>query len=202
MEKNILIVVDMQNDFVYGKFFTKQAQNIVKPIFQEINIETVPYDKIIFTKDTHEINEFVGNEELSSYEGRLFDMHCVGKADIDLVYPLNKTIENSNTTVGLKNSFDGSLRIENILQLCYPDTMTMFNFYICGVCTDICVLATAIGLTRLRETKSITVFTDLCAGTSPKAHKAAISAMKPFKINTTTIGKFRFEHRNDMEAEK
>ena len=57
--KHFLIVVDMQNDFIYGKFFNKNAQNIVNSVFQEINYNTVQYDKIIFTKDSHENDEFI-----------------------------------------------------------------------------------------------------------------------------------------------
>ena len=46
----ILIVVDMQNDFVYGSLGTKEARGIVKRLADKVN----GFDgKIIFTRDTH-----------------------------------------------------------------------------------------------------------------------------------------------------
>lgn len=188
--KNILIVVDMQNDFIYGKFFNKQAQNIVESVFQEINYNTVPYDKIIFTKDCHEKDEFITvspNKNKITYEGRWYHPHCFESADADIVYPISKAIQYSDTTIGLKNQFDGSWRIMDILKEAYPTEKEPFNIYICGVCTDICVLATAIGLTKYKNVNNITVITNLCAGTSPKAHKTAVAALKSFAIETTTI---------------
>ena len=179
----------MQNDFIYGKFFNKNAQNIVNLIFQEINQNTVPYDKIIFTKDNHEKDEFItlsSNENTITYEGRWFTSHCTADADTDIVYPISKAIRYSNTIVGLKNQFDGSWRVIDILHECFPTEEEPYNIYICGVCTDICVLATAIGLTKYKNIKNITVITDLCAGTSPKAHKTAVTALKSFGIETIT----------------
>ena len=188
--KNILVVIDMQNDFIYGNFFNKKAQNIVNPIFQEIITNTVPYDKIIFTRDTHEDKEFDeinNNWNGTTFEGRHFAQHCIDLADKDLVYPISKCVSLSFTTNVLKNSFDGSKRIANALHEEYPTEKEGFHYYLCGVCADICVLATAIGLTKEKLTRKITVFTDLCAGTSPKAHKTAIAALKPFAIETITI---------------
>lgn len=187
--KNILVVIDMQNDFIYGKFSNKNAQNIINPIFQEIEQNTVPYDKIIFTKDHHEKDEFItisSNENKITYEGRWFDSHCTADADTDIVYPISRAIRYNDTTIGLKNQFDGSWRVIDILHEYFPTEKEPYNIYICGVCTDICVLATAIGLTKYKNIKSITILTDLCAGTSPKAHKTAIAALKSFNIETIT----------------
>lgn len=189
MGKNILIVIDMQNDFIYGKFSNKNAQNIVNPIFQEIEQNTVPYDKIIFTKDHHEKDEFITispNPNRVTYEGRWFGSHCVQSADSDIVYPISKAIKYHNTITGLKNQFDGSWRVIDILHEECPTEKEPYNIYICGVCTDICVLATAIGLTKYKNIGSITVLTNLCAGTSSKAHKTAIAALKSFGVETIT----------------
>ena len=196
--KNILIVVDMQNDFIYGKFFNKNAQKIVKPIFQEITINTVPYDKIIFTKDTHNFDEFdtINSYQKTTYEGRCFPQHCTEIADSDIVYPLSKTIELPTTTTLLKSTFDGSDRIINLVKEFYPtEKDDGFHIYICGVCTDICVLATAIGLTKFNLIKNITVITNLCAGTSTKTHMSAVAAMKSFKIDTKTTKQIKQKHK-------
>ncbi len=179
--KNILIVVDVQNDFIYGQFSTKQARNIINPIFQEIYNSTAFYDTVIFTKDSHKKEEFSNGKNLS-YEGRHFNTHClVDTADTDIVYPLNPT----KGMVVLKDTFDGSLRIIEALKNKYPSE-DIYNIYICGVCTDICVVATALGFADLHSINEIAVISDLCAGTSPKGHKAALAALSPFGIKTYT----------------
>ena len=192
--KNILVVIDVQNEFIYGQFSNKNSQKIVKPIFQEINQNTVPYDKIIFTKDCHEKDEFITispNENRVTYQGRWYHPHCTDNADADIVYPISKAIKYDNTTISLKNQFDCAWRVMDVLNEAYPTETDPCNFYICGVYTDLCVLATAIGLTKYKNIKDITVLTDLCAGTNPKAHKTAIAALKSFAIDTITTKKLK-----------
>ena len=204
MEKNILVVIDVQNDFIYGKFSTKQAQNIVKNIFEEIRNTTVLYDEIIFTKDTHDFYDFFPRT-LATYEGYRVKSHCVrNTSGWDIVFP----IKDCPGEVILKDIFDGSKRIIDFLVEKYNlDWGSLrgdakFNFYICGVCTDICVLATSVGLTKYNCVNRITVLTDLCAGTSPKAHKTAVAAMAPFGIVTATIKDIKKKHKKYSKIKK
>ena len=204
MDKNILVVIDVQNDFIYGKFSTKQAQNIVKNIYEEIRNSTVLYDEIIFTKDTHDFCDFFPTEK-ATYEGYRVGQHCIrDTSGWDIVFP----IKDCSGQVILKDVFDGSKRIIDFLVEEYNLDWgslkgdTKFNFYICGVCTDICVLATAIGLTKYDCVHGITVLTDLCAGTSPKTHKTAVAAMAPFGIVTTTIKDIKKKHKRYSKIKK
>jgi nicotinamidase-related amidase len=182
--KNILVVVDMQNDFVYGKFKNKNAEKIISKINYLISTYPELYDNILFTKDLHSPEEFK-NGTLQSYEGKTFSQHCLcNSGGADLVYPFKDfLIEGINEEV-YKNHFDGSKRIEDRLIEFYRKDVdkVKFNYTLCGVCTDICVLATAIGLTNRISTNQIEVLSCACAGTSPKAHKTALAAMKPFGI--------------------
>ena len=64
MEK-ILIVVDMQKDFVDGSLGTKEAQSIVPAVKDKIeNFE----GDIIFTKDTHE-EDYLNTQERTESSG-------------------------------------------------------------------------------------------------------------------------------------
>ena len=66
---NILVVVDMQNDFINGSLGTKEAQGIVNNVSKEIN---AGYDYIFLTQDTHLENY------LSSQEGKFLPVeHCI-----------------------------------------------------------------------------------------------------------------------------
>ena len=68
MEK-LLIVVDMQNDFVDGALGTSEAQAIVPLVAEKIKAHEGP---VVFTRDTHRPNY------LETQEGRKLPVvHCV-----------------------------------------------------------------------------------------------------------------------------
>ena len=65
----ILIVIDMQNDFIDGSLGTKEAEAIVPAVVKEIKKD---YDFIFCTRDTHDENY------LNTNEGRhLPVLHCL-----------------------------------------------------------------------------------------------------------------------------
>lgn len=57
-----LIVVDMQNDFIDGALGTKEAVAIVPNVKKKIEEYKSRGDRIMFTRDTHEINYLETNE--------------------------------------------------------------------------------------------------------------------------------------------
>ena len=60
--KKVLIVVDMQNDFIDGTLGTLEAQAIVSNVKKKIEEYKARGDKIIFTRDTHQDNYLETNE--------------------------------------------------------------------------------------------------------------------------------------------
>ena len=93
MEK-ILIVVDMQKDFVDGSLGTKEAQAIVPAVKDKIeNFE----GDIIFTKDTHE------EDYLNTQEGQnLPVVHCIrGTAGHEIIEELQPYTIESIELIGL-----------------------------------------------------------------------------------------------------
>lgn len=70
MNKKILVVVDMQNDFITGSLGTPEAVSIVDNVVEKIRVEE--WDKIYVTRDTHHENY------LKTQEGRnLAIEHCI-----------------------------------------------------------------------------------------------------------------------------
>lgn len=66
--QKILIVVDMQNDFVTGSLGSEAVQMAAKNIAAHIN----EYDTVIFTRDTH------GPDYLDTLEGKFLPVpHCI-----------------------------------------------------------------------------------------------------------------------------
>ena len=67
-----------------------------------------------------------------------------------------------------------------------PDWYTkLFDFIsyediieIIGVCTDICVISNALMIRSVCPNNRIIVHSDLCAGTTPEKHNAALEVMK------------------------
>ena len=57
------------------------------------------------------------------------------------------------------------------------------EFEIFGVCTDICVVSIALYLRSFYPSVKITCLKDLCAGSSPAAHEAALTVMKSCMID-------------------
>jgi len=168
MSKKVLVVVDMQNDFVFGSLANPAAQEIIPQIKSEI--ESDKYQKVLFTKDTHH------SDYLNTYEGKHLPVeHCQYQTPgWDVVDGL-KEFSNENNTI-LKPTF-GFIDWRNVLDEEYDEIVVV------GTCTDICVVSNAIILhTTFPETK-VTVFSSCCAGLTPEKHEAALSVMESCQIN-------------------
>ena len=167
--KKLLIVVDMQNDFIDGALGSPQAERIVSNVKAKIEEYKQIGASIIFTRDTHNDNY------LSTQEGRFLPVkHCI----IDTT---GHMIANSLDTEGFdvidKPSF-GSLELAKQVAAEGFDEIEL-----CGLCTDICVVSNALILkAQLPETK-ITVDASCCAGVSVESHKAALLTMKMCHVN-------------------
>lgn len=70
-----------------------------------------------------------------------------------------------------KDSF-GDIKLSDVEEL-----NTAGAIDIVGTCTDICVISNALILKAAFPEKEIRVFRDLCAGSSPEAHEAALKVM-------------------------
>ncbi|MBQ7353231.1 MAG: cysteine hydrolase [Clostridia bacterium] len=167
--QNILIVVDMQNDFINGALGTKEAIEILP------NVEKIVKDfdgKIIFTKDTHQ------NDYLSTQEGKNLPVeHCIkgtqGWEIVDSLLPYaTKIIE--KPTFGSINLLD-YLKEENAKNKISKITLV-------GVCTDICVISNAMLIKSAFLDAEIEVISSACAGVTPESHENALSAMQMCQI--------------------
>lgn len=174
MNNNFLIIVDMQNDFVTGSLGTDEAKSIVEGIKEYAdNFE----GEIIFTRDTHygDYNE--------TQEGKMLPVeHCkIGSVGWDVVPELASLITERKAKTFNKSTF-GSQYLGY-----YIDNSTFFlsdeayedgvDVYICGVCTDICVISNVLLIKAFNPEIKIHVLSSLCAGTTPEMHEKALSVM-------------------------
>lgn len=172
--KKILIVIDMQNDFINGSLGSVDAQKIVPNVKEKIN-KCIDEDyKIIFTRDTHEKNY------LETFEGKNLPVeHCIFETDGWKVIPelIERVAFYPDVTVVNKPTFgyEGWKELLGGIKDCEIELV--------GVCTDICVISNVLVLRMLYPDCKITVDASCCAGVTRKKHNAALEVMKSCQIN-------------------
>ena len=166
----ILVVVDMQNDFIDGALGSPEAVAIV-PYVKEV-IENFD-GKVLFTRDTHFENY------MHTQEGTNLPVpHCIKgtdgwqiRAELDA---LRTTEPIDKLTFGSSTLFE-ALEDENAKEKI--DEITLV-----GLCTDICVISNAIGIKAFLPEVKIKVDSACCAGVTPESHARALDTMKMCQI--------------------
>ena len=178
LNRNVLVVVDMQNDFITGSLGSKEAEAIVEAVAKRI----VEFDGLIlYTLDTHLDNYF------DTQEGQKLPVrHCIAGTEgwePNPVIWMALTHKNAADEPHMisKNTFGGVnlyTRIHEFLNGAEPEAITLV-----GLCTDICVISNALLLKAFYPEAKITVDAAACAGATPEGHKTALAAMKPCQID-------------------
>lgn len=167
--KRLLIVVDMQKDFVDGALGTREAEAIVPQVVKKIEEYRKSGDEIVFTLDTHFDNY------MNTMEGRKLPVfHCIkGTPGWELITEL-KEIPGKRFE---KHTF-GSQELALYVSRGEYDSVELI-----GLCTDICVISNALLVKAVVPELPIQVDGGCCAGVSPKTHEDALNAMKMCHID-------------------
>lgn len=181
-EKKILIVVDMQKDFVDGSLGTNEAQAIVSKV--EDKIKTGDYFGIVCTLDTH------NNDYFDTLEGKKLPVkHCIEntkgwKLVVDIDGYFNTVEKRTFGFMAWRGTIDEVID-QRLMRDNFTEDVSIkdVEFEICGLCTDICVVSNALILRATFPDNIITVDASCCAGTTPEAHKAALAVMKSCQID-------------------
>lgn len=174
MLKDLLIVVDMQNDFIDGALGTKEAVAIVPAVKDRISECRAAGYHIIATLDTH------GDDYMSTQEGQKLPVpHCIRGTDGWKLSPELQDVL-SDAWMVEKHTF-GSLNLPEIVKKLSdgaPETIELI-----GLCTDICVVSNAIILKAAFPAAKIQVRASCCAGVTPEKHEAALTTMASCQID-------------------
>ena len=168
--KNVLIVVDMQKDFIDGALGTAEAVAIVPNVEKKVQEFQ---GEVIFTRDTHEENY------METQEGKNLPVpHCIrGTAGWEIDESLQKYV----TGKCIDKPTFGSVELGAYLKE-LNDAEPIESITLIGLCTDICVISNAmIAKATLPEVKVI-VDSACCAGVTPQSHNNALEAMKMCQI--------------------
>lgn len=168
--KKLLIVVDMQTDFVTGALGTKAAQAIVPAVAEKVRTAKENGTDVIFTLDTHEENY------LNTQEGKNLPIpHCIKNTDGWMLIPQLRPLAEGCMQVE-KPTF-GSTRLAHLAAKAGYDAVELI-----GLCTDICVISNAMILKASLPETPISIDASCCAGVTAESHANALSAMKMCQI--------------------
>lgn len=163
----ILIVVDMQNDFIDGALGTKEAVAIV-PYVKDV-IENFE-GKVYFTRDTHFENY------METQEGANLPVpHCIKDTD---GWQIRAELDALRKTEAIDKLTFGSSALVDVLKA--EKDIESITFV--GLCTDICVISNAMVVKAFFPEVPLIVDAKGCAGVSPESHQRALEAMKVCQI--------------------
>ena len=176
---DILVVVDMQNDFIDGALGTPEAVAIVPKVM----VKMMNFDGLVLaTRDTH------GEDYLDTQEGKNLPVkHCIENTDGWQIRPeIMEAVQHNYASEKVhiidKPSF-GSLDLANLLRDRYSAQQAEVEITLIGVCTGICVISNSMLVKAALPEAGITIIEKACACVTPESHKTAIEAMKLCQIN-------------------
>ncbi len=185
----ILIVIDMQNDFLHGSLRNEEGIKIIPDVVCKINEYKKEGSLVIATRDTH------FSDYLNTQEGKKLPVeHCVkGTRGWEINEEVQKALGRSCVCDGQEHAqleqtliFDkptfGSIELARFLKANFEKKQAKLTVELVGVCTDICVISNAMLIKAALPEAKVCVISSLCAGVGVESHNVALSAMKACQI--------------------
>ena len=168
--QNILLVIDMQNDFIDGALGTKEAVEIVPAVKAKIEQFEGP---VLFTRDTHE------TWYMDTQEGKNLPVpHCIRGTD---GWQIRPELDALRKTEAIDKKTFGSKDLGRILTE-MNEQEEIGRITVIGLCTDICVISNALLAKAFLPEVPIIVDASCCAGVTPESHENALKAMEVCQI--------------------
>ena len=166
--RKLLVVVDMQKDFIDGTLVTKEAVEIVPRVVEKI----ANWDgDVVFTRDTHK------EEYLNTNEGlNLPVLHCVEGTPGWEISSAVLNAAKGEEKIYNKDTFGSKELAMDLLKKGAEEVELI------GLCTDICVISNALMIKAFLPEAKIRVDASCCAGVTEKSHKNALEAMKVCQV--------------------
>ena len=169
--RKILIVIDMQNDFIDAALGTKEALSIVEAVKEKIR--SYPPEDVIATMDTH------GENYMQTQEGKYLPVpHCLKGTDGWKIRPDIAELL-TGAKIYEKPTFGSVALAADLKELSEKEEIEL---ELIGLCTDICVVSNALLLKATMPEVKILVDPACCAGVTPEKHEAALETMRSCQI--------------------
>lgn len=168
--QKILVVVDMQNDFIDGALGTKEAIAIVDNVKKKIeNFDGT----VLFTRDTHSDNY------METQEGKNLPVpHCIKGTE---GWQIRAELETLRKTEAIDKVTFGSSELSKIL-VDLNDKEEIESITFVGLCTDICVISNVMIAKAFLPEVPVIVDANCCAGVSVETHENALCAMEVCQV--------------------
>ena len=169
--KRVLVVVDMQNDFISGALGSPEAEAVVPKVCEKIR----DFDgEVLYTRDTH------GPDYLETQEGRKLPVpHCIKGTR---GWELDPRVEALRKSTPIDKPAFGSKALGDVLRARHIYDGGLDEVVLAGLCTDICVISNAVLLKAYLPEIRIVVDASCCAGVTPESHETALQAMRACQI--------------------
>ena len=168
--QTVLVVVDMQNDFIDGALGTKEAVAIVDNVRKKIEgFEGT----VLFTRDTH-YEDYMDTQE----GGNLPVPHCIKGTK---GWEIREELEALRTTEAIDKITFGSSKLPEVLHKMHEENPIESITFV-GLCTEICVISNVMVTKAFLPEVPIIVDAACCAGVTPESHKNALDAMKVCQV--------------------
>lgn len=170
--RKILVVVDMQNDFIDGALGTPEAVAIVENV--KAKIRSYSPENIIATMDTHH------EDYLQTQEGAKLPVeHCIRGTE---GWKIREDIAELLTGAAIyeKPAFGSMELARDLAKISEEEEIEL---ELIGLCTDICVVSNALILKAAMPEVQVSVDASCCAGVTPETHEAALTTMQTCQVN-------------------
>ena len=172
--RKLLIVIDMQNDFIDAALGTEEAAAIVGAVKNKIRSYSA--ENVIATMDTH------GENYLETQEGvNLPVRHCIKGTEGWQIRPDIAELL-TGAKIYEKPTFGSTALAAELKELSLKEEIEL---EIVGLCTDICVVSNALLLKAFMPEVKISVDASCCAGVTKEKHLAALETMRSCQIYVT-----------------
>ena len=179
--KKVLVVVDMQNDFLTGSLGNEECEKAVSSVVKVIESEN--YDEVFLTRDTH------GEDYLTTQEGRKLPvLHTIKDTEgwqiqADVMKAVSDHYQKEQISIIDKPGFGSEELADRIRELGrkYTEDGRLIVDFV-GVCTDICVISNVFLAKSAAGNAAVRVIEHACAGVTPETHRTAIEAMRGCQV--------------------
>lgn len=170
---DILVVIDMQNDFLTGSLKTKDGENLLKNVVKKVN----EFDgEVVYTLDTHY------EDYISTNEGKNLPIeHCIkGTWGHEIPDELKKTKTFEQAKKFEKSTFASVELGEYLKEL--DEKEGIGDIYFLGLVADICVVSNILLVKGFLPEKNIYIYKDLTEGLSDDKKASAIDVLDSCQV--------------------
>ena len=178
--KKILIVIDVQNDFITDALRNEEA---IKTLPNIVNlVKNEKFDETYMTMDTHD------KDYLNTLEGRKLHVpHCIKNTNgWKMPFEMVDALKNQNVVQVFEKPTFGSVWMNDFIRSLANNNHNEYldaEFTIVGFCSDICVISNALMLRANFPDNRIVVRRDCTAGVTKETNEAALTTMGMCQID-------------------